>query len=448
MSFSKHATSLTFMHAADVLQPLIILPYAARVLEPFHFGQFAYAMSISQIAATVVGYGFHWTAQREVAAAREDPAEIATLYAEVVSAQALLFLAVTVVGLGAAGNIIAISKPLFLCTMLTAAGTLLFPAWLFIALERAWQAAVGVILSRLIGLVLFVMMVKSTNGILLAVAIQASIPLVAGAIVLPFTANIGFGALKCVTLSRVISQLKSGLRGFLFTLVETSLVALPIPIVTHLAGYTAAGEFSVAAKLVSATRPFFKIISETFLPRVAYYARHSPAKGVVLIRNSMLTLVGGASLGLALYFLGPYVIIYIFGEKFAGAIQIIRIMAVIPVLVNLNVLTSNLYMFSFGHERAWAVLNVTSLFVFLAMSYFLFYLVSNAAIAVAVALIIRECFVLIISATFFAVFGTRKMRSATVPMRSGTQETTTIEDVPSATPIHVALSHSNLSSER
>src|SRR6266550_4726200 len=164
MSLRKQAASLAIMHAADVLQPLLVLPYAGWVLGPFYFGQYAYVLSVGWLAATIVEYGFHWTAQRAAASARHEPAVIATLFAEVAATNGLL----------------AMSKPMFLCVMLTSVGGILFPAWLFIALERAWQAAIAVVVGRSLALVCFLTMVTSSDQIELAVAIQSSIPLVAG----------------------------------------------------------------------------------------------------------------------------------------------------------------------------------------------------------------------------------------------------------------------------
>src|SRR5437588_12037247 len=112
MSLRKQAASLAIMHAADVLQPLLVLPYAGRVLGPLHFGQYAYVLSVGWLAATIVEYGFHWTAQ-----------------------------------------------PCFCAPMLTSVGGILFPAWLFIALERAWQAAIAVVVGRSLALVCFLTMV-------------------------------------------------------------------------------------------------------------------------------------------------------------------------------------------------------------------------------------------------------------------------------------------------
>src|ERR1700675_2469552 len=104
MSLRKQAASLAIMHAADVLQPLLILPYAGRVLGLHHFGEYTYAVSLGGLAATIVEYGFHWTAQRAAASAREDPAALASLVAEVVAVKAILCFVVTLAGLAAANG--------------------------------------------------------------------------------------------------------------------------------------------------------------------------------------------------------------------------------------------------------------------------------------------------------------------------------------------------------
>lgn len=412
MSLHKQATSLAIMHAADVLQPLIILPYAGRVLGAHHFGQFAYAMAIGQIAATFVEYGFHWTAQREAASARREPAVLSSLFAEVVVTKAVLFFVVTAIGFVVAEGFLAISKILFLYTMLSAAGGILFPVWLFIALERAWQAAIAVVLARVLALVAFITIVTTPGQYDLAVAIQGLIPIVAGLISFPFVVPIGFSGFRSITRSRIAAQLRTGWHGFLFALVERASVTLPVPLVGHLAGYVAAGQYSVAEKFVSAVRPLFRVVLETLLPRVAYYAKHDPVAGFVLIRRSLLTLVLGVTLSLCLYFLAPYFIVIFFGEEFSGAIPIVRLMSVMPILMNANICTSNLYMFNYGHERAWTFLNVLGLIAFLSVAFLLSPHLSEPAIGIALAVIAKECTVFVVSVGFFLKFGTAIMRTS------------------------------------
>jgi O-antigen/teichoic acid export membrane protein len=317
---------------------------------------------------------------------------------------------VTLVGLAVADSLLALSKSMFLCVMLTSAGGILFPAWLFIALERTWQAALAVVVARSLALVCFLTMVTSPDQLTLAVATQAAIPLISGVVSLPFIFAIGVSGFRSVTPSRIAMQLRSGWRGFLFSFVERALMTLPIPLVEHLGGYAAAGQYSIAEKFVGATRPFFRVVSETFLPRVAYYSRHDPAAGIALIWRSFSTLVIGAALSLFLFSIAPLLIIQLFGDGFSGAIPIVRMMSVIPILINANICTSSLYMFNYGHERAWASLTVSGLAIFLAIAYFLSHRLLNPAIAVVVGVIGREGFVFVVSAGFFLTYSAARTR--------------------------------------
>ncbi|HQT80463.1 MAG TPA: oligosaccharide flippase family protein, partial [Rhodopila sp.] len=280
MSLRRQATSLVVMHAADVLQPLILLPYAGWVLGAHQFGEYAYALSIGQFAATFVEYGFHWTAQRTAAAARDEPKVIAALFAEVLMTKVTLCLLVTLAGLAAAGSVLPIGRPMFLCAMMTAFGGVLFPGWLLIGLERAWQAAVATVFARLLTFAAFLWLVKSPAQVALAVALQSGVPLISGLVSLPFVAGVGIAGIRSVTPLSVTRQLRNGWRGFLYSFVERTSMTLPVLLVQHFGGYVAAGQYSVAEKFVSATRPFFRVLSDTFLPRVAFYARHDPGAGL------------------------------------------------------------------------------------------------------------------------------------------------------------------------
>jgi O-antigen/teichoic acid export membrane protein len=405
MSLRRQATSLAIMHAADVVQPLLILPYAGRMLGAHEFGEYAYAMSIGQFAATFVEYGFHWTAQRSAAAARHEPKVIALLFADVLMTKLALCFVVTLVGLAAAGTVLAISRPMFLCAMLIAFGGVLFPGWLLIGLERAWQAAVATVVARILATIGFLILVRSPEQVAFAVMSQAAIPLVSGLVTLPFIASVGLAGLRAVSLSRVSWQLRKGWRGFLYSFVERTSMTLPMLLVQHFGGYTAAGQYSVAEKFVSATRPFFRILSDTFLPRIAYHARHDPQAGLRLIWLSLSTLVVGAAFSLGLLVVAPMVIVPIFGASFAGAIPIVRWLAVVPLLLNLSACTANLYMFNYGHERAWASVTAVSLLALLAVAFGGLGIGMDAIVAVCAAVIAKEAVIAVVSAGFFVAFG-------------------------------------------
>ncbi|MFC1459328.1 lipopolysaccharide biosynthesis protein [Microvirga arabica] len=399
MTLHKQAATLTMMHAFEVLQPLLLLPYGARVLGPAAFGQYAYILALSQIANMIVDYGFSWTASRSAASARDNPAAIAKLFAEVAAAKIILCLGLGLVGL-AVHESLSLTLPMLLCVMLTPMGATLFVWWLFIAVERPWQAAVPVILARSLAFVLFITMVESPSDVELAAAIQASIPLLSAVFSFPYIVPIAIEGSQLLKFGSVIRQFREGWPSFLSNLSSAAAAALPIPLVGYFAGFHAAGQFSVAEKLIAATRIVFRVMGETLMPRVAYLAHHAPARGVAFVANSFWTLIVGGSLSLGLYLLGPYIIPILFGPDFNDAIGLTNILYVLPFLSNVSFCASSLYMFNYGYERAWVMLAVLGLLIFLSTSYILSHWMEGG-VAVALGVVAGESLVAILSTTFF-----------------------------------------------
>lgn len=115
-------------------------------------------------------------------------------------------------------------------------------------------------------------------------------------------------------------------------------------------------------------------------------------------------------MSIGMFFVAPYIILILFGDEFSGATPIVRAMAIIPLLMNINTLTSNIFMFSYGYENEWAALNASGLLVFLAASYFLSFIMAEQAIVHA--MVAKEVVVLVVSAGFFLIGGAAVLRKA------------------------------------
>ncbi|WP_268995502.1 lipopolysaccharide biosynthesis protein [Microvirga roseola] len=403
MTLSRNAAALAIMHGTGALQPLLLIPYGARVLGPTAYGQYVYIIAMAYLANTLVDYGFSWTAQRSAAAARHDPAALARLLAEITAAKGLLCVAVAAIGLITYG-VLSIPLPLLLYALTVPLGGTLFAGWLFIAIERPWRAAVPLLIARGLALVLFILLVKSPADIELAVATQALIPMIAAFASLPFVVGLAAKGFASLTCRGVVSQLRNGWPSFVSTLSGNAVLMLPVPLVGHFAGFAAAGQYSVAEKLVNATRIVFRAIGETLMPRVAYLAQHDPARGIALIRRSYWTLVIGVSLSLGIYVVGPYAIELLLGPNYAGAVPLLNILCLIPIIVNIRFCASHLYMFNYGYDYAWVSLSLLGALTFLGAAYLLSYWIEGAK-AVAAGVLIGECVVAAVSTGFFIVSG-------------------------------------------
>jgi O-antigen/teichoic acid export membrane protein len=413
MSLREHAASLMIMHAADVIQPLLILPYAARVLGPAAFGQYVYTLALTQLASIAVDYGFSMTARRTVASVRNDPEAVGRLLAEVTVAKGILCSIVAVVTLLVMSISQTIDGAMAFSVMLAALGGTLFPLWLFLGLERSWHAAIPVVLARAVALVAFLLLVKSPADAELAASIQASITLVSAAISLPLVIPIGFAGFASLRLRNVVAQFRRGWSGCVSWVTFSASVALPVPILEHFSGISAVAQYSVAEKLVMAVRPIFRIISQTLMPRIGYLAVHNPAEGLALIWASLGTLVIGISVSAILYIVGPPIIILLFGPEYSGATSLIRILCFFPFFINVSLCMSDLYMFNFGHEKAWMRLTVAGFIVFLAISYALS-IFFDGPTAVAIGSVSGEAFIALISTGFFVSAAWGRRRNANI----------------------------------
>jgi O-antigen/teichoic acid export membrane protein len=309
---------------------------------------------------------------------------------------------------------------MFLCAMLTAFGGIVFPVWLLIGLERGWEAALAVVIARSCACASFVLLVRSPDQVAFAVASQSAVPLVAGLVSLPLIRSIGVAGFRSVRLAGITTQLRNGGPSFLYSLVERLLMTLPLLLVQHYGGFVAAGYYALAEKFVNAARPFFRLLSDTLLPRVAFWARHDPRAGLRLVWLSLCSLAIGLGLSLGLLIVVPMIIVPIFGEPFAGAIPIVRLLAIIPLLLNVNTCTSNLFMFNFGYERAWSVLNVASLSTFVLASFLMLSVLSSVTTAISLGIVAKEALVLVVSASFLVAFTVGEVREfASASLGSG-----------------------------
>jgi O-antigen/teichoic acid export membrane protein len=414
MTLHKQAAGLTVMSVADVIQPLLILPYAGNVLGPTAFGRYAYILALTQIASVIVDYGFSFTARRAAAPARHDPIVIRSLLAEVIAAKGVLCIGVAIIALFAESVSAAVDMTSFICIMLAALGATLFPAWLFLGLERTWHAAIPVVAARVVALLAFFVLVRSPSDAGIAAAIQSAIPLICAFICLPYILAIGLDGFASLTLRGVVKQFRDGWGGFISWLAQCVVVILPVPLVQQIGGFAAVGQYSVAERLISATRPVFNIMQQTLMPRVAYLASHNPGQGLILIWKSLWTLVIAAAMSLALYFIGPYVIIFLFGAEYTQAITLLRAMSILPIFMDLRICMADLYMFNYGHEKAWTVLAVLSLGVFLAAVFALSYM-TDGAMAVAVGSVVGEAVAAVAAMVFFLVSAYLRGRAALRP---------------------------------
>jgi O-antigen/teichoic acid export membrane protein len=400
---SRAALELGIMQAATVLQPLLVLPHLASVLGPHAFGQYLFLLSVATIAATVNDYGFSWTAQRAAAHSRDNPAALARLLAEVLTVKVVLFCGIAALGIALLPfQLPQAPSPVQLLTMLLLpAGSALFPIWYFIGIQRTDIAAVAVTLARLCALILILLLVRSTQDLERAIAIQAGIVLLSAVISIPFFVR-GFAiGLRSLELRSLLARVRSSFGAFISSLAIASYTMLPLPLVGIFSGEHAAGQFGIAEKFLIAARALLNVVAHLLMPRAAYLGHRDVGTGFYLLARTLIIVPAAICLSLGIYFMGGPVIELLFGSDFSLSAEITRAVAAVPTLMAITFVAANLFMFNFGYSVEWTRLMTFSSFAFVAMALALQNLFSGVT-AVVASILITEAILSVVSMAYFA----------------------------------------------
>ena len=77
---TKNFIFLFLMQMANLLLPLISLPYLSRVLQPEGFGLIVFAQSLIQYFVILTDFGFNLSATRQVSINRENPEKLKQIF--------------------------------------------------------------------------------------------------------------------------------------------------------------------------------------------------------------------------------------------------------------------------------------------------------------------------------------------------------------------------------
>ncbi len=158
--FVVNVASLFSVQLANMLLPLLTVPYVVRIIGPERLGLLNFSLAFIAYFSLIINYGFDMAAVRSIAANRGNTAAVNRVFCEVLAGKILLWALSTVLF---AGIIIAIPEfreqwVLHTCSYLTCIGVVLFPLWLYQGMEDLSRVALfNLIVKVLFSLSVFVL---------------------------------------------------------------------------------------------------------------------------------------------------------------------------------------------------------------------------------------------------------------------------------------------------
>lgn len=348
----QNALALYSVQFAEYVLPMLTMPYLARVLHPAGWGMVVYAQNFAGWLVLVLEYGFSFSATREIAQRREDPAACAAVVGSVVGADILLLVPAVLMALTARFTAPEFrDHPGYLWLALIIALTQgLRPFWFFQGLESmqfpAWLN-VGGRCFYTIGIFLFVVSIHSGWIVLVLQAATGGIvtAIIAGAMYrrVPFTFPTGRAAAAALKMGFTIFLSRSAVS--LYALANTFILGFFVSS-TEVAYY--GGAERVVLIVSAMTGPFLQAL----YPRMSHLALHNRGSAAQTARLSLLvSVVGGFVLTGAVFVAAPLIVRVLFGPKYTPVIAILRIASLIVPLVAASNIMGMQWMLPLGMDR-------------------------------------------------------------------------------------------------
>lgn len=353
-SVARNMSSLYAIRMAMSLLPLISIPYVVRVLGPFGYGTFAFGQGLIAYFALFTDYGFNLAATRRISACRDDAGVVARIASATLAAKLLL----------TAGGLVL----LLLLTMLpkladaravilllygNVVGNALFPHWLYEGQERMVVSSVLVVAGMAAATAGIFVVVRDPGDYVALAGLWGGSSVLVGVIGLAAGLRLFHVRLVRPPAAEVWEALRKGAllsasagSTTLYTSGNAFLLGLVAP--REVVGFYTAGE-----KVVRAIQALVHPVQQALYPRVSLLAMSSRDSALELGRR-LLQWTGGLGLALSvLLFAGaPTAVRLVLGPDFAPTVQVIRILAPLPLIVAISSTLTLQVMVPFGRDRA------------------------------------------------------------------------------------------------
>lgn len=363
---TRNALSLYLVQFAEVLIPLLTIPYVVRVLGPLNFGISSFVLSLVAYLTFFVDYGFSISATRDISINRDKPKELNRIFTSVLVSKLLLFLMgfIIIVALCLVVPQIRSVYLLVVAGYFFALGNVLFPVWLHQGLEKMKFLAVSNIISKSIMTVLIFLLIRKENGVLMYISILSVAQITNGLITLIH----GFIQFK-VRLVKInfVELIATYRKGFAFFISNISILAYTTSNAFILGLYLPAiniGLYAASERLLRTSMSLTAPLSQAVFPAFSRMADLSIDK---FLKNTKIYLICmtlfSFFIALCVYFAAPLAVKIILGPEYLRSVFLLRLMIPIIIFGTINSVLGSQIIIPLGKEKYFASIVVVAGFV-------------------------------------------------------------------------------------
>jgi PST family polysaccharide transporter len=304
------------------------------------FGLVNFAQVIALYIVIFSEYGFNLSATKEVSQNRDNPTKLQEIFNAVITSRLILssigFLAMLILVLA-----IESLRSHFLLFILSSTmffGQSIVPVWFFLGMEKMKFITVLNLISKIIFTLFTFIVIQNESDYIYTNMLHGLGSIVAGIVALFMTKrifNIKFGFSN---LTEVHKTLKEGFFIFISNFATNIYMNINIVILQFVASAEIVGLYSIAEKVFIASKHLISTIFQTVYPFACKMYLESMKKFVTFyIKFTYLSALFFLVLGLIIYHYSDYIIFILSSESNKYAIDILRNLAFVPVIIGANI---------------------------------------------------------------------------------------------------------------
>lgn len=350
----QNVLSLFGLQVVNYLLPLALVPYLARVLGAAGLGRVAFTQGFAAYLMLLVEYGFEYSGTREVARHRNEPERVNAIVAGTVGAKVLM-------SLGVIGASVLLQRliPMFRSHPALLWAGLFFAVarghsmvWYFQGVERMKLVAILDGIAKVSAAAAIFMVVRTPSDDWKVVALQGAGAAVA--MVLSFVLALREVSFSIPGWGAVFGALRTGWTMFVFRGSVSLYTAGNAFILGLFVPATYVGYYSGAERIIRAGVGLMMPVTRAVYPRISSLVGEKYGEARRIMRISLFVMVaGGTLLGVGAAIFAPWIVRTFLGRGYAPAADVLRVLAVLPVLVGISNVLGVQWMLPLGMDRTF-----------------------------------------------------------------------------------------------
>ncbi len=333
----KNIFSLGIVQVANFAFPVITVLVVSRIIGPDKFGVINFAAAFVTYFTLLINFGFDLSATRVIAANRNNLEERNRIFNQVILAKLLLL------GLSAVLFISALflipqlrqEKTVAIFSFLICFSWVITPTWLYQGMQELSRVAIFNLSTKVLSTLVIILVIRVKSDYIWQPLALSLAQITVGAYAFFFALRRYRITLHWAPLKPVLKLLWTEKLLFFSTVVVNLYTTTNVVILGFMQSNTQVGYYTAGWRLITVVQALISLpLSQALFPFIGAAFAGGRERGLEVVRQifPIVTLIT-FSASLMMWLFGPMAILLFFGEKFAPAVSVFRILLFVPIMI-------------------------------------------------------------------------------------------------------------------